>query len=413
MNVYFASDPARARAIAQGWLDRKAGAANGGLGEVGARVSLARILRGEHKVEEAITVLEPAAATWQGSALSELAITHAEANHPAEAEKLAVRALERYPQSSSAVADLAHVRWMNKDMAGAAAAIANAPRPLSDAQIDDYVAPVFATLFADKPDQAAAAGDALRAAKLAVAADQCGAALLLRKKSYVAALAVLQPKPTAHPFAADTTPEKSRYPATTRELTFEAILGAKGKDEAGKWLRADVGTNPSRYYGALYEAYRRDKLEMILEIDPPIARTPDQIASDWTMRLAGQLRRDGRITTADEARKALAKAPNDRYSAYGRYLLGDIDADTVEKLGFSTKTTCELAYYMAARATGDGRHGDAIDLLRVAADTVSTHDAEYNWANDDLDTYRGVTRALASLPPGLPRTLPETAETPE
>jgi hypothetical protein len=402
VSTYDQLDPARARAIVESWLERKAGAANGGLGDVAARIALARILRRDQKLEEAIHVLEPAAATWQGGGLGELATTHAEAGHPAEAEKLAARRLERYPQSVDAVLGLARVRWMNKDMTGAATAIAKAPQKLSDAQFNYYVGPAFAALFFDKPDQAAAAADALRAAGLPIAADLCGAALL-RKKAYATALVVLQPKAIPRAFGVDSQQAKSQYRSTTRELTFEALLGAKGKDEASKWLRAEVGTDGSQFYGVVYDAFRQDKIEVVLDVDPPIVHRADDPASDWTMRLAAQLRRDGHITTADEARKAFAKLPDARYSAYGRYLLGDIDADTVEKLASSPKTTCELAFYLAVRAMADGRHGDAVDLLHVASDTHSTHDAEHIWANDDLDTYSNVTRAFASLAPGLPR----------
>jgi hypothetical protein len=400
----YGAEPKRVQAIARDWLDRKAGAKNGGLGDVHARVALSASLRGERKYEEALRVIEPAAATWQQSALLELAVVQALAGHPDDADRTAVRARDRYPQSSAGTSPLAYVRWMRGDMDGAAAALATAAVPLNVNELGGSVASSFAFLFADKEADAARAAQAIRTAKQG----QCIppiAAVLIERKAFAAALAVLQAKADAGPFrklaptpAADVS---DRWPFWTRALTFEAIRGAQNKAAALAWLRTEVGSDLRQFTATLYEAFGRGMFDM-LDAEVPAGQTPEDTAEKWTMKLAAQLRRDGHLTSADEARRFFATVPTARYASYGRYLLGDIDADTVEKLASSPKQTCELAYYMGVKALGDGRHADAVGLLRVATKTSSAGDAELRWADGDLIRYVNAKRALASLPAGLP-----------
>ncbi len=383
----------RAIGIVKGFLERKADV--GPLWDVMPRIELASFHIEEKKYDAALAVLEPAVRTGAGGPMQWAAVTHARAGHRKEAEQLALAAWERYPQISDMTLTVAKVRWFAGDMKGAADALKKSPRTV------DFVGlgRAFADVFADRPDDAMEAGEALRAAGLdrgflpSWGMTAAIANHLLEHGAPKTALAVILPQAHKGIFVADK-PAAYRFDAAERVLVFRALHAVKGKEEALAWLRAQLGDiDPNMILYVAFELGADDVFEIVGEKDGP---------DRWVFKIANELRRSGKAAAVDNARKVFAKEPANRYSTYGKYLLGDVYAAAIEALATTPSQTCEVAFLMAVRAEVEGRHRDAIALLRVARETRSVRDTEYMFAASDLGAYLSVGRAIDLLKPGYP-----------
>ena len=94
----------------------------------------------------------------------------------------------------------------------------------------------------------------------------------------------------------------------------------------------------------------------------------------------------------------LAAPRNARYYLLGRVVMGlEDEAAGTALRGTTPSQSCEVAFYLGARAQGLGRLDEAHDWYRAAIETSLPGESEYRFALAQLAIWSGQGKSLARL----------------
>jgi hypothetical protein len=327
-------------------------------------------------------VIRPAVATYQGGALTTGVRALARGGKLAEAESLANRTVERYPDSAPARAARFEVWWRRGNHAAVAAELREHEWLGTDASVAKSFASVFAK--ADERLTGSAVAALVQANAPGVSIFQIGRQLHRAGHDDL-----------AFAFTSRSTDPNPMAVITAAIQSHQLLSAWKGTDVANEWLREHLQVPLSDPLAASL---------VLLENEELLWRwTPDDANEEghWTWLGRALLAVKGGL--ADNAHKQelldhFAKPNPSPYYVMGRYMVGLEPESAMLALATSIHRKCEVAFYLGARARAEGRITDAVDWFRVAFETAQTRDGEYFWAltalTELVDDSRGVT-----LPP--------------
>jgi tetratricopeptide (TPR) repeat protein len=364
--------------IAREWLAKNPEAP--GLDPTMARVEIAKSLRWLGKNDEALAVIMPAIATWQGGAMREAARLLSITGKKDEAVKLAQACLKRYPFVASVIA-MAEIHWRNGNPEAAAALLARPPVPFQSADwktIGEQFARVF--IKAKTPG----AKEAFRAlAKTGVPGEHLMSILGGMKDDEHGQLFIdLMDQidaPRAQPYVAIG--------------GLSIVRTIKGDAAAVAWGTPKMNAGPPVMMAAL-SATQLVEDPMWLTAEPPPGETRNTF---WALRaVAAQWAPNS--PHLGELRKHFEKKGTEREYLYGRAVMGMEDESTITP--FASKDigdACEVAYYLGAAAHGRRALQDASDWYRASIETSRFDLIAYRLAYNQLVWWRGQGKSLARL----------------
>jgi tetratricopeptide (TPR) repeat protein len=373
---------AHARAIAKDWLSRHEH--DPGLESVFAHNLLADGFEREGRYADALAAVEPVVGSWQGGAMKAAARAHAMLGHRDEAEKLVKSVVSRYPGPASAVF-AARVRWIGRDYAGAADALAHPPVPMRTVDWVDAGLALDAILASSK-DDAAKALDALSAAGAKL--DQVHSMLW-------------QPFWHKHFDLAWAVVTRSTAPAGATRLRdlvdgYLVLQVWKGEPAAVQWLQPLVKPAELERIGEIGFLEGVEELVWTISADTKDPSIHDNL---WLLRSASARRVKslaGKLAEAKAHYEADAGAGT-YWNEMGKYVVGLTDDKTMAALAHDAHTICEASFYMGARAQGEGRYADANDLYRSAVEASALNVGECSWASSTLLRWKNSGLSLARM----------------
>src|SRR5262249_29853874 len=89
--------------------------------------------------------------------------------------------------------------------------------------------------------------------------------------------------------------------------------------------------------------------------------------------------------------------PQQHYHPIGQYLLGLASERDVWPLATDAEHRCQIAFFFGWKAHAEGRYEEASDWYRIAVETASHMNWEYNWAYRILKGWYDHTESLTRL----------------
>lgn len=375
-------DHETARAIIDEWLKNHDESA--GFDHIFPHTALARIYYREGRYEEGWEAIEPVVESWQVGAMEWAAQLLDKLKRPDDAEAMGRRVVSRYPDSPRSRAKLAEMYWQHGKNAEAAKLLKGPPRNLSITDWQHIVAPRFADVFKDRPDDGLAAFGAL----LAEGLDHYN----LHSLPYPLGKAG---KPELAFRIAIQLHSQGLGQIEIFIQAYRHLKDWRGKEVALDWLRKNVPVpmhNPSSLvifslgeYGLLWD---------LIE-NPEQGSHQDAV---WLMRAAASAKMGpGKDPHRDALLKHYGSPGGSHYHALGRFLLGLQTEGEVLSLATDVQKRCEIAFYAGLRAQTEGRYVDASDWYRVTVETGQERNGEYRWALDTLYRWAGEGKSLSRL----------------
>lgn len=331
-------------------------------------VALARILQKDGKLRAAWDAIRGEAldSNMEGALLRASKILFARGQGD-QAEVMATAAVERYPDSDIARANLLWLLWQDGKDQAAAKVVDEAPRTGHAYQWNAF-AKAFVRAFRERPDSAALTAfdtlDALPLRPIDLAAFPKNMGTENRPELTFKMFSALKGQGFDR---LNELVEGSRY--------FEAW---KGKDAADTWL-AQIVQPQARPYAAMM-LYTDGQYDASWRMLPQLPPGKDEDFS-WLLRAAAYLRSGAHDPTKRQALIDFFSQPGGSYyRVAGRYLMGLAPVDDVLHVMATSKRICELGYYLGIKATADGDYQTASDWFHISTLTGSTHDGEYRWA---------------------------------
>jgi len=375
---------ARARAIASDWLSRNE--RRPGLEPMQAHVRIAESFEAERRWSEALAAVKPAIATWAFDPMAHAAVLHARLGQRSEALELAKKLLERYP-SSGAVRAGAEVRWLGRDYDGAAEQLAHPPREARMRKPDwQNVGRAFVTAFAGAPEDAKKGIDSLLAKGVAVESVLSMAWGAWHKKEPELAFMLITRPP----------PPPNRAHHIGRLVNAYSMLRAwKGETAAADWLRPQLKPEESPTLAAMATELGEEPLLWSVASE---SGSPGDVEKLWTRRAASARRTKSLHAKLAEVRAHYETTPGGGgyWNVIGRYLAGLADDATVAALARDPRSSAEVAFYMGARAEGEGRYDDANDFYRCALEANVKDTPELAQARATLSRWKNSGVPLAN-----------------
>lgn len=340
-----------ARTIARDWLTRHE--RSPGLEPMSARVRIAECFEAEKRWAEALEAVKPAVETWASSPMSHASVLHARLGHRDEALDLAKKVLGRYPSASSMYVG-AEVRWIARDYEGAAEFLAHPPPEVRMRDKDwQELGGAFIAAFAGAPADAAKAIDALLAKKIAVESVMQMAWHAWRKnESELAFTLVARPPP----------PPNRAHHIGRLVNGYTMMRSWKNEQAAADWLRPQVKPEESLTLATFAMELGEEPLIWSVATE---AGPPNDVEKLWALRAASARRTKSLRAKLGEVRAHYEAAPGGGYwSGIGRYLAGLTTDEAVVALARDARSSAEIAFYMGARAEGEGRYEEANDFYR-------------------------------------------------
>jgi tetratricopeptide (TPR) repeat protein len=361
--------------LARAWLDHHPDPR--GLDGVSVRRYLAAALSRLGNNREALRAIEPALSSGHGGAMRAAAVLYAIMGQSDKAQAMAEAAVERYP-GTAATALLAEVAWRLGKPADAARILKQSP--LRTLDYYNAVARVFADVFVrDKtPGTEAALQEIL---KVGLGNDAQAAFIDVVGKSD-AKLAVA--------FMEKLTDPTARMLATIRN--FDVVRAAKGDAAAEAWGRQRLAGAPGPLAARAIADRQEEPLWLLDEPGPGEAR--DVL---WLFRaVAAQWHSPSRHL--EVLKQHFASPGNARYYLLGRVVMGlEDEAAGTALRGTTPSQSCEVAFYLGARAQGLGKLDEAHDWYRAAIETSLPGESEYRFALAQLTIWAAQGKSLARL----------------
>lgn len=373
------------RAALERWLARNRHLNN--IEVVVATASLARTYEREGRWAEALRVVEPVVGSQQFGAMSGTAMALEHVGRGADAETLAVFALQRYPDSPDAQSLVAEIFWRHGKYEVAAEVLADPRFRLSANDWRWTLAPRFVECFAGRSSEALKAVDALSRADLPGATTLVPLAMGCGNLGHRdLAFEMLQRIHT-----------DGMEAVAQIHHSYHQLKRWKGQPAGVDWIRPRIDSLGVAERALItYEAYRNGDPELLWEPGKVPAGKDGEF--HWLMRAAASLRcRDGDPTHERELTTHFARASVDRYRTLGRYLRG-LEPDSVAlALADGNDHVCEVSYYLGLKAQSEGRYREAAECYARAVATNLTHEGEFRWAMSQLREWQGRHRTLAKL----------------
>jgi tetratricopeptide (TPR) repeat protein len=361
--------------LARAWLDRHPDPR--GLDGVTVRRYLAQALRGLGKNQEALRAIEPAVSSGQGGAMGEAAALYAITGQAEKAQAKAEAAAARYPGTTSTVL-LAEVAWRLGKPADAARILKQST--LRSLDYHGAVARVFVNVFVQDKTPA------IEAAMLEIFKAGLG---YDAQEGFIDALGKSDAK-LAVAFMEKLTEPEARILVAIRN--FDVVRAAKGDAAAEAWERERLAGASSRFAALAIADHREEPLWLL---DEPGPGEPRDLL--WLFRaVAAQWHPPSRHLEA--LKQHFASPGNARYYQLGRVVMGlEDEAAGTALRGATPSQSCEVAFYLGARAQGLGKLDEAHDWYRAAVETSLPGESEYRFALAQLVIWSGQGKSLARL----------------
>jgi tetratricopeptide (TPR) repeat protein len=375
-------DYASARAVIEPWLESHSRSQD--IEYVIARAALARQLYLEGRYPEAWGAVEPVIDSQQAGAMQRGAMTLNKLGRREEAEELAKRALDRYPDGLFLRVMLAQFYWEWGRPQDAAALLKSGPYSpsLSDWQ---EIGLKFAETFKDRPKEE------VLGAFMALLRQGMGAFEL---EPVTAAIATTRKDDCAFQMV------NQLHWGGIGDLTFRIdgykyLKALKGPGPALEWVRTAIP--PSLYNPTTMMAYMADEYNLLWDlVDKPRPGHDEDFA--WTMRAAASVKLGpGKDPHRAELVKYCREHPKGYWETISRYLVGLASEEELLAQAKSTQQRCENAYYLGLRAQSEGRLEDASDWYRISVESGLTNMGEYRWAHNQLYLWEGKGMSLSRL----------------
>jgi thioredoxin-like negative regulator of GroEL len=355
-----------ARSVLKEWLKR--GVPVAGLENIATRTMIARLYYEEGKYKKGWDEIKGDIKSYKGDAMHIAALLLNKLGRKAEADKLAVALVERYPDNPDFRVVLAELFWERGRYAEAAEILKISDIKAATWQFE--IGPKFAELFKDKHDEAVLSAFAALLQKFS-AHDLLGVVRSLSK----AGRNELAFKITSEFKAGGL--EKLVFLVES----YKYLSAYQTKEEALTWLRSAVPPqmlNPSSMI-----SYDQGQFELLWDLipDPVQGEGSDFV---WLMRAAAAIRAP---LEDQHYKKLLEYYSGDGDSYYfkiGKFLLGRAEEKDILELMTDGKKRCECAYYIGLKAQTEGRYHDASDWYRLAVETGLIKNGEYRWAYNAL-----------------------------
>ncbi len=383
-----------ARLMAQDWLKRDVSTA--GLEYVHAHNVIADTLYQEGRYQEGLAAIAPVVKSWQGGAMQNAARLLDKLNRRGEAERMAALALERYPDSLHARALMAEIYWQHGKYAQAADVLKGHPYPIDWDDWKFIIGKAFVEMFKNRPAR--------------VGLEAFSALIKSRSNPWdLQVVAEAMKEAGNHELASGMIVQvkvPDRYDQAYLLLQgYQFRKAWQGKTVALAWLRNQVPPDLTNAMGTQSFVGGAPELLWDLIEEPEKGDHPE---FTWLLRAAAhlQLGPDKDPHGAVLLRHFQESHPSDpesgRFHLLGRYLLGLEREETILALATDASKRCETGYYFGLRAESEGRMEAASDWYRIAVETASKGDNEYNWALNRLYKWYEQTKSL-SLLAAMPR----------
>lgn len=374
---------AEAREVIEEWLDEYEESSTG-FDSIHAHTALARVYYREGRYEEGWAAIEPVVSSWQGGALERAARLLNKLGRKDEAEEMGRRAVGRYPDEPRIRTALAELYWTNGKHVEAAKLLTTASHKLSATDWSYTVAPGFARVFKDRPEDALAAFRVLLAEHI--------------DSMHLKKLGVVIAKEGRHEVAFRMLSQLRSHGGEEVELVLETYRNYKawkGKEVALAWLKKSFPAQlHNRGSQIVFWAKEYDLLWDLIE--NPEQGSHAQLV--WLMRAAAAMTQGpGKDLHREKLLTYYANSGGDHYHALGRFLLGLATEQEVLSLATDPVKRCQIAFYIGLRAKTEGRYVDASDWLRVAVETGQNNNEEYNQAYHDLHWWVNEGKSLSRL----------------
>ncbi len=374
------------RAVSERWLAR-ADRSDRAFDEIFARIAIAEALQHEGQPGRALAAIAPVVDSWQFGAMEQGAEALAGLGRTAEAETLAMAAWQRYPDSAEAEALAVGLLWRSGDFAGAAAALRDAPRPMTFEEWRWALGPRFVACFARDPGGLRQAADALAKAGMGGGTTLGMLARALADSGF-----------DAPAFAVSAREQDAGQDELYRRVNAYGYLkAARGEREALEWLRPLLPRDTVALELMSYVAFDLEEDELVWRLSAAEGLAPrDEFL--WLLRAAAALRTPTVMSGHRDTLLAHLARPNgERYQLLGRYLLGHETEDAVRATMTTPKATCEGLFYLGFRADCAGDYVRAADRYARCLETRQARNGEFGWSLARLRTWSTQWKSLEAL----------------
>jgi tetratricopeptide (TPR) repeat protein len=373
---------AKARAAIERWRAAP-GRDSTGFDEIFSTTALARQYRREGKAGRGLEVIGDLDATYQFGAMAEKAHLLASLGRFDDAEKLATRALKRYPDHAGARTLCAAVAWRAGRYDQAAVVLTQGTNRLTPGDWAWTVAPTFADVFEGEPARAGQAVQALMGAGL-------------RGVTTVGTL--------ARPFADRGQPDQAFAIQSQIQVSgtqkfdiwikgYVYLKAWRGEADALEWLKRKVPED-QRHVFSLF-AHQEGCDELLWSFAPAVL---DEEQKPYQLLLqAAALARNPSMPRFADFMTDLEVNRGNYYLKIARFLAGLMLEDEALDAARGKKARCEAYYFIGLKAEAEGRFRDAADWYSLSAETGAVGNGEYRWSMMRLFQLGGMQRALDTM----------------
>jgi len=365
------------------WFDRPHDA--GGLNEIVALTSIARLRQKVGRLDEAAELLGRLERSYYGGAMMRAALIRAELGDEAGALRVAEARLDRYRDSRSAV-HLAGLRWQFGDFDGAARTVIEIPGGTNLSDWSYVVGPRFAETFSQRPAEAKAAVQSLVEAGVGVNKLRYLGAACWRASELDVGLAV-----------AETLVPRGSETLRVVGLIYALRRDRDGEMEAREWLEGSIPPQMRNPMSMIF--FERGQDEPLWDFFPePLGGGPGG-QYIWLLRAVSFLRADKPIAEHRERLDGYySPEPRGFYDHIGRYLM---DLETMEEVwaaaGMNPKRRAEAIYFFGIKAQSENDVENAVRWYRVAVESGRNKQGEVGWSYHQLLLWVNSNQSVARL----------------
>lgn len=373
---------AKARAAIERWR-AVPGRDTTGFDEIFSTTALARLYRRDGQAARGLAVLGDLDASFQFGAMAEKAYLLAALDRFDDAERVATRALKRYPDHAGARTLCAEIAWQAGRNDQAAVALTQGTYRLTATDWAWTIAPAFARAFDGEP---ARAGQALQAMMKAG----------LRGVSTVGAL--------ARPFADQGHPDQAFAIQSQLQVSglqkydvwimaYVYLKAWRGEADALEWLKRKVPEDQRAIFTMF--AFQEGCDELLWTLAPAVVEEQHQ-PYQWLMQAAA-LARNPSLPHRVDFKTDLEVNRSNYYLKIARFLAGLVPESEAIEAARGKKARCEAYYFIGLKAETEGRFRDAADWYSLSAETGAVSNGEYRWSMKRLFQLGGADRALDTM----------------
>lgn len=372
----------KARAAVMRWRTTP-GRDSTGFDEIFSRIALSRQYRAEGQYAKGLEAMGTLEDTYQYGAMAEKAYVLAALHRFDEAERIAARALKRYPDLPGARALCAEIAWQAGRDDQAASILTQGVKRLSALDWVGTVAPAFARTFEKNPSRAAQAVQALI---------QAG----MRNTATIGALAY-HLYDHGQPEQAFATLTQLKVAGAAR---FETVMMAyvylkawKGEAEATEWLRSKA---PEAQRWVFLNLGFGEGCEELLWTLAPVQLDDEQKVYLALLQTAALVRNPSLPHRVDFSTDLEVNRGN-YYLKLQRFLAGLVPEAEAIEAAHGKRARSEAYFFIGLKAESEGRFKDAADWYSLSAESGFVQSSECRWSVRRLFELEGAMRSLDTM----------------